>query len=269
MPSELPPIWVVSLDRATDRRDFVERVFGEAGLPFEIVPAVDGRALSADDLRSYSSTRAMYEYGRELGRGMLACSLSHLRVLERMIDDRIPEVVVFEDDTRPVDGFSDILRARGELPSDMDVVTFHSLFEWATPHPISNDLLAGRYRVCQYERTPMGTQAYLVTRRAAQRVLDVAYPVGLPPDELLFRPRPAGLTVYGIEPAPVVHEDFPSEVRAPAPPVASHGPSARAALQAVRLAGGVRRRLEHRRRQRGRATLSSTSSQRTATTESS
>jgi len=244
MQSELPPIWVVSLERATDRREFVEQTLAAAGLPFEIFPALDGRALSPSELRAYSSRRAFYEYGRDLGRAVLACSLSHLRVLERMVAEGIPELVVFEDDVRPDPRFAAVLRARDKLPTDRDVVTFHSLFDWSSPVPVGSAPLLDDLRVCGYERTPMGTQAYLITLGAARRVLDVGYPVALPADELLFRPRPAGLRVYGIEPTLIGHEEFPSEIRAPAPPVAVHGRSARAVLEAARFAGKVRRRVE-------------------------
>jgi glycosyl transferase family 25 len=267
MPSDLPPIWVVSLARATDRREFVDRAFREADLPFEIVPAVDGRALSAAEVAVYSSRRAMFDYGRELTRGLFACALSHLRVLQRMVDERVPEVLVFEDDTRPTAAFATILRERDSFPPDRDVVTFHSLFDWASPVAVDGRNIVVDHRVCRYERTPMGTQAYLITLPAAERVLDVAYPVSLPPDELLYRPRPAALRVYGIEPSPVVHEEFVSEVRAPAPPLRVHGPATRAALEAVRFSGRVRRRVDDRWRQRDRATSWSTASQRSATAE--
>jgi glycosyl transferase family 25 len=243
MPSELPPIWVVSLARATDRREFVERAFADAGLPFEIFPAVDGRELAPADVAAYSSRRAMYEYGDELGPGILGCALSHLRVLERMVAEGIPELVVFEDDARPDSRLRDVLLARKALPPDYDVVTFHSLFGWAAAEPVSSEPLVDAFHVCEYQRTPMGTQAYLITRRAAERVLEVGYPVALPSDELLFRAHPAGLRVYGIEPTLVVHEEFPSEIRAAAPPIATHGPAARAALQVVRLSGKARRRI--------------------------
>jgi len=73
--------------------------------------------------------------------------------------------------------------------------------------------LTDGFRVCTYGRIPFGTQCYLIRLPAARRVLDVGYPVRMPPDELLYRRRPAGLRVYGIEPSPVMHADFGSELR--------------------------------------------------------
>ena len=110
-----------------------------------------------------------------------------------MVAEQIPEVIIVEDDVRPHADFAAVLDARGDVPGDWDVVTFHSLFEWAAPHPANDTIIADKYRICTYARTPMGTQAYMINQRAARRVLDVGYPICLPPDELLFRSRPAGL----------------------------------------------------------------------------
>src|SRR5207245_186424 len=137
----------------------------------------------------------------------VACSMSHLRAYERIAAEDIPKVVIIEDDVRPRADFPCVLDALDKLPDDWDVVTFHSLFGWAAPDPINEATIADKYRICSYARNPMGTQAYLINQAAARRVLDVAYPICLPPDELLFRRRPAGLTIYGVEPSPVVHEE--------------------------------------------------------------
>lgn len=264
--TDLPPVWVVSLERAVDRRAFVQQAFHDVGIPFEVFSAVDGRALSERDRAEYSSRRAFYEYGRDLERGMFGASLSHLRVLERMVREGLDELAVFEDDVRPAPELGDLLRARDELPEDCDVLTLNSLFGWAGPTRIGSAPVAGRFWVVRYARTPMGLQGYLIRRAAAERVLAVGFPVALPPDEVLFRPHPAGLGVYGVEPSPLTHEEFPSEIRAPLPPLAEHGALASVGLASVRLAGRARRRLRGHPR---RATSDSRSDQRRATTESS
>lgn len=243
MGSALPPIWVISLRRAPERRRFVEEVFGELGLSFEILDAVDSRQLSAAQLGAYSERRATYLYGRGLGRGMLACSLSHLGAMQRLVSSNLPEVVIFEDDTRPVEDFGDLLAVRDQLPADRDVVTFHSLFGWASPSPVGQPLI-GSYRACRYARTPMGTQAYLITRTAAERVLEAGYPVALPPDELLLRPHPCGLTVYGVEPSPVTHVEFPSEIHARPEPATRPSFGERLLLVPIRFVGRAKRRID-------------------------
>jgi len=191
----------------------VTRAFDALGIPFTLFDAVDGRALSTDERRQYSRWRSLFEIGRDMTLGDVGCSMSHLRVYERMLADGIPELVVVEDDVQPTAALVDILAARDALPADWQVVTLHSLFASAAPQPLDRPPLTGDYRVCTYGRIPFGTQCYLINRAGARRALDVGYPVRMPPDELLYRRRPADLRVYGIEPSPVVHADFGSELR--------------------------------------------------------
>ena len=236
----LPPIWVVSLRRATERRRFVERSFAEAGLDVELIDAVDGYALTPEQRAEYSRSRTAYQYGRLLSPGAIGCALSHLAVWERLRDSGLPEVVVFEDDTRPLLGFRQVLEERGRLPDDWDVVTFHSLYDWAGPSPTGVEL--GGSRACRFRRTPMGTQAYMLRARAAERLLSLAPPVSLPADELLYRKRPAGLTVYGLVPAPVAQAELPSEISDRPPGAVPHALE-RALYGTLGLAGRARRRL--------------------------
>jgi glycosyl transferase family 25 len=239
-----PPIFVISLQRATDRAVFVERTLDELGVAFEVLPAVDALELTTAQLAQYSSRRAMFEYGRELSRGELACALSHLRALEVMRERDLDRIVVLEDDTRPLPGFPDVVGLSATIAPEGSVVTFHSLFSGAAPVPVESTELPETYRLCRYLRTPMGTQAYLITRSAAARVLEVGFPIALPSDELLFRRRPSGLEVFGVEPSPVTHEAFPSEIRAATPPINQHAAISVGALRLVALAGRVRRRVD-------------------------
>jgi glycosyl transferase, family 25 len=206
----MPPIWVLSLARATDRRRSIEAGFGALGLPFELIDAIDGR--SEDVSAEASQWRSRFEIGRPLSPGEIAASLTHLRAYQRIVDDGVPYAVIVEDDVEPTPALIDVLGALDDLPPDWDVVTLHSLFPSARPRPLAGPPLVGEFRVCTYERMPYGSQCCVVSRAAAERLLAVGRPVRFPPDDLVFRPRPARLKYYGIEPSPVVHGDFGSEL---------------------------------------------------------
>jgi glycosyl transferase family 25 len=217
---DIPPIWIISLGSATDRRRFVVDGFTALNIPFELVDGVDGNTLSADELRAYSRRRSLLETGRPLSRGELGCALAHLRLYERMQRESVARAVIMEDDVAPTADLAAVLRSLDRVPDDWDVVTLHSLFDSAEPEPISDDVIAGQYRICRYRGPVFGAQCYVITADAARRALSVAYPVGLPLDDLLFRRRPARLTLYGIEPR-VVHEgSFDSEIVARSQPPA-------------------------------------------------
>ena len=51
-------------------------------------------------MRTLISThlRKLEKFGRELTPGELGCSLSHIRLWEKMVKENIPEVLILEDD---------------------------------------------------------------------------------------------------------------------------------------------------------------------------
>jgi glycosyl transferase family 25 len=239
----VPPIWVISLERAPERRAAITEALGSRGLAFEFIDAVDGQALTQAQRQAYSHWRALFETGRGLGRGMLGCSLSHLAVYRRMLAEDVPVVAVLEDDVEPLDGLATILDSVDAFPPDWQVITLHSLFASADPRPVDGRVIADRFQVCTYARMPFGTQGYLINEHGARRVLDVAYPVGLPPDELLFRARPAGLRVYGIEPSVLAQRDVDSEIHRLPLEVTPTRAWRRPVDAGVVVAGKVRRRI--------------------------
>lgn len=243
----IPPVWVISLERATERRNEARRAFTALGLPFEILDAIDGRSLTAAQRDRYSQWRACFETGRGLGQGELGCALSHLAAYERMVRDQIPVVAILEDDVEPGPGLPALLASVERFPPGWDVVTLCSLFAWASPRPVDGPPITAGHQLCTYERVPMGAGGYLLTLTGAQRLLAAAFPVGLPADELLFRARPAGLTRYGIEPSPVALRDHDSEVARRADPVVTRRAGLRWLERAVAGAGKVRRRWERAR----------------------
>ena len=241
--ASMPLIWVVSLERAPERRSFVVKSFTDVGLTYELVDAVDGTTLTLAERHSYSRARSLFEIGRGLMEGEVGCALSHLRLLQRMVDEHIPEVLIVEDDVAPTPALRRLLECRDRLPTDRDIVSFCSLSSSSSPRAVDGVDLDDGYRVCTYRRMLFGAQCYLITERAARRVLDVAYPIRMPHDELLYRRRPAHLRVYGVEPRAVVLEPFESELVARSAPPGPVTPGARLTSWPLALAGKVHRRL--------------------------
>jgi glycosyl transferase family 25 len=206
--STRPPFWVISLV-GSPRREFVTSAFAGIGAPFEFVDAVDGAHLSRDEQARYSRRRALFHVGRGLTTGELGVALSHLHLYRRMVEERVPEAVIFEDDATPSADFLALVDA-APYPSDWDVVNFMPLFGRGRATPVGPPLL-DRYRVCTYDANPFGAGCYLIRGSAAGRLLQVGEPVGMPADDLIFRRRPAGLRSYGIEPRAVTLGELPSE----------------------------------------------------------
>jgi glycosyl transferase family 25 len=242
----LPPFWVISLDAVHERHDFVARGFADVGMEFHTIDAVDGSRLTARDRDRYSRRRALFEIGRGLTGGELGCALSHLAAYERMVEAEVPEAVILEDDVQPTHDLIALLRAPECFPPDADVVNFDPLFRSGRPKPTGVRLLDGKYRICTYQRNPYGAACYRIRLAAARRLLDVAYPVRMTADDLLFRSSPAHISWYGVEPTVVVRGDLRSELAVRSDPAMLPGPRIRElplvlAGKAVHKARAIRR----------------------------
>lgn len=206
--------FLVNLDRNADRLAAVSKRLAERGIAFERFPAVDGRALAPEERRrSYSPVRAALVRGWGLLPGELGCALSHLGICRRMLADGRDLVCVLEDDAIPGPGFAAALR---ELESKLDVtraqvVLLSSTFCEREPQPVKPGL----------ERIEGGmfTDAYVMTRPAAEVILCANFPVCCPADWWgRFRCR-APLELYRLVP-PVSRQSSShdnSEVAGPRP----------------------------------------------------
>ena len=97
--SSAPKAFVIHLERAAGRRPSVEALVGALPIESEILPAVDGRALSAEEADgAHVRSRYAPRYPFALARSEIGAFLSHRAAWRRIIDDGLDFAFVFEDD---------------------------------------------------------------------------------------------------------------------------------------------------------------------------
>jgi len=92
----------VNLDGSDDRWRAVSAALARAGIAFDRLPAIDGRARPPDAFPDYDGARAMRHMGRGLVGGEVGCYLSHLAAARAFLDTGAPHGLVLEDDAAPV-----------------------------------------------------------------------------------------------------------------------------------------------------------------------
>src|SRR5262249_13219312 len=85
---DAPPVLVVSLPNARERRRSIAAQLGALGVPFAFVDGVDARIGRLDAAVDRAAVRA--RLGRDLLDGEIGCALAHHRVYERMIRAGMP-----------------------------------------------------------------------------------------------------------------------------------------------------------------------------------
>lgn len=204
--------FVIVLGRDPARGRYVREVLAREELDAELFPAVDGQLLTLcdiEELRRQGYLAAGVE--TERSRGQIACALSHVRLLEHVLERGYRNALVLEDDFAPAPGFRQELRERLlRAPADFDLIyLFNS--NWPEPELHAIEGVEGLRRPVY----PLGTVGYVVSRKGARRILDLVKPIDFTIDDLLARHVQQGrLTAYTAWPMLVgEHETFESNIR--------------------------------------------------------
>lgn len=232
---------VINLDRSPERLEAFRAQADGLGFDFERLSAIDARSL----------TRAR---GR-MTPGEIACFESHRLAWRRLVDSGEPWLTVFEDDVRLASPIAPLLRAHDWIPSGTDLVKLET-FEARTKVSPRGVAVAGT-ALHRLHATHCGCAGYVLSRRAAQRLLKASEDFVRPVDIVMFDPDQAvcrSLRVVQMVPALCIQERFLAD-RGERPPQ-HQGLIARSEVfdPPTRLRGGAKYRHEARRilRQIGR-----------------
>jgi glycosyl transferase family 25 len=196
------PIFVINLDRATERLAHISKQFEALGLTFERVSAVNGSLLTATEKRKLNPPRLV---GGEMSDGEIGCFASHLRVFQIAVDRNLPRVCVMEDDIGISPGALAWLASDAPLPGGCGILKLEGIIRPKTTIlPILE--YAGQSIVFSWQ-VSYGTAAYIITLDAARRALRRLARMGSPIDHALFRYWENGLHVYEVHPFPIRQDD--------------------------------------------------------------
>lgn len=204
--SSIPPVWVLNLPRSPERRARISGHLEELGLEYEIIEAVDGRAMSAEETaRAVDSKKVQRVLGRQLLPVEVGASLSHRKVYEKQVAEGRESVVILEDDAVLEPGFFEVMERRDELPAGWELVYFY-LGDTRTS-------FWGRRRVgsrtcVRFASLGFGAVAYMLRLSGAQKLLEHSSPVIAPADYLTGGGVRTGVRIYGLVP-PCAHEFSP------------------------------------------------------------
>ncbi len=175
----LPFVYFILLQDVTERVQHVQSMMQQhPALNAKIWPAVTTDDLN-DPIYSHAMNRQTFKKVRQ---GAIGCALSHITLLEHMVSENIPEMIVFEDDAQLSLTFEkDFVDFRTHLPNDFDFGQFlHHKSMKKLRHQakfVLNDVVMKSY-------SPYGTVGYYVTFAGAKKMLPTLKPIWYPIDEM-------------------------------------------------------------------------------------
>lgn len=161
-------VLVINLERSPDRLASISGQLRKIGMPFERVAALDGNTLSDEFIEEHSPQSVVRKtYHRSLSKAEVACSLSHQKAWQRIVDDDLDFAIVLEDDCELLDNFAPTVNLIASLPVDSwDFIKLFALRRGGGKN-IAKRFDYGGYTFVTYHRYPLGFVGQAVSRRGA------------------------------------------------------------------------------------------------------
>ena len=192
-------IYLINLDRSTDRLLSAERHFNAVGLPFERIVAIDAHK---EDLSGFPVDRKAFQrtHGRSTIRpGEIGCYFSHLIALRTFLASERAFGIILEDDVLPQEQLSAVLDELLAYSSDWDIVT---LFHFHRGGPIVVRR-AKEFSMNVHIAHISSAAAYLLNRQSAQKLVSHLEVMRACIDHSLYESWNHGLRLRSVTPMPI------------------------------------------------------------------
>ena len=196
-----PRAFILHLERAISRKANVEALRARLPVESEIIAAVDGTRLAQDELdRAYARRRFKPRYPFALTATEIGAFLSHRAAWRRIVDERLDFAFVFEDDAQiDPEPFAALLEFVSAERAAWDYVLLPA-------KPIRKGAAVARrgaLALLRPDAPPLRAIGQIVSRAAAEQLLDRTSPFDRPVDTLLQMTWATGQPLLVASPSPV------------------------------------------------------------------
>lgn len=184
----MPPIYIISLHDAYERRRAISAQMSALGLDYRFVDAFDGRELVVEEHANYDPDITDTFLGRHLSGGEIGCYESHVSVAKELATSSYEMALVLEDDAiMTKDAAHTLVRIAERLRQSKQAWDIVNLAPAALKY---SSVIAkfGAYHLYRAHYFPTLTTALLWSKSGATAFLNDHSAIGLPIDEY-FRIR--------------------------------------------------------------------------------
>lgn len=172
-------IFIINLEKDISRRESILRQCHDFNLMAEIIPAIDGRSLSSEQLDKL--THPIYASG--MTKGEIGCALSHYYIYKKMVSENIDAALILEDDVKLSDTLPEILTwYNSHNNTRPEVILLSEADKYITSPYIE---INSNLKVVKVTEAVF-THAYLINKAAAARLVEFLFPVWLEADRWTF-----------------------------------------------------------------------------------
>jgi glycosyl transferase, family 25 len=178
-------IFIINLKRSADRRVRIEQAFKKLELRFQLFEAIDGYALTANELAVIIDPNN--EYPRKFKPGEVGCFLSHYNVIKRIVEEKLPYALILEDDIEVSNNLPQLLLKLEKVIKQGDVISLYSSFPAGCKLRTENKIdEAYDFLKPEEGELVVGNVAYIITQEVAQKMVQALLPMNNVIDDWRF-----------------------------------------------------------------------------------
>lgn len=196
-------VYLINLERATERLHRMEAKLSAAGLPFERVPAVEGSALRFPH-PGFDAWSYRHLHGRRVIPAEVGCYLSHVECARRLLASEASHALILEDDVSFAPDFVAVLRAAMLEGASWDILRLSTVNKGPK---FGYRKLPGGRRLAKALTREKGAGAYVINRAAAEWITGKLMPMRLAYDIAFDLEYLGGLRAAFIDPPPTQQRD--------------------------------------------------------------
>ena len=194
-------IFIVNLYKDKQRREHILQQCHDLNLEAEVISAVDGRALTPDQIKSL--THPLYASG--LTTGEIGCALSHHSIYKKMVTERIDYALVLEDDVGLTSSLPEVLKWYESTRSKSAEVILLSETNKYIRNPC--DVINNHHKVVKVIDATFA-HAYLLNLKAAEKLAEFLFPIWLEADRWTLLREYALINLKAVIPPVGVHAEI-------------------------------------------------------------
>lgn len=172
--------FIIHLKRADKRRPQVEKLAHDLPVSADVIDAVDNRQLDEATIHAVYR-RHLYQpaYPFKLSRNEIACFLSHRKAWQAIVDQKLDAGLVIEDDVELTEDFAGAFTAAVDFMRAGDFIRFPFRADRETG---IEHYRSAHHRIIEPLPVGLGMVAQLISRDAAQKLLDTTHCFDRPVD---------------------------------------------------------------------------------------
>lgn len=175
-------IFLINLKRSPDRLQKMQKLLGHYNIDFQRLDAVDCRDFTEDSLNNVTTPNWLYPYAMQ--KGEVACFLSHQNCWKEFVQTNDDWALILEDNQIIQPSITSYLKDISWIPEECGLIQLQFSSKPTIYDKIksveNNCLLRMKYS------NPIGTSAYLISKKIALLALENSKTIDCPIDNFLF-----------------------------------------------------------------------------------